>query len=322
MSGIRKLIIPVAGLGTRFLPATKAQPKEMLPLLDKPIIQYIVEEAVRSGITDIILVTGKAKRAIEDHFDRDEELEGYLKVRGKPKAGEQIRKIAEMANFIYVRQKGPYGNGTPVLNARHLIGDEPFAVVWGDDIWHCPGKPHIAQMIEVFERYHDPVISLKTTDDEGTKRYGIVEGPEVQPEVIQINAIIEKPGPERAKTRLAALGGYVFTPDIFEALTDTPLGRDGELWLVDAIANLLKRRPIYGKIIDGEYYDTGNLLGWLKANVEFALRDPKIGPTFQQEFHHQIRHHQQRTKKFHIFSFPWPHACFGKNSALSAASSC
>ena len=297
MSEVRKLIIPVAGLGTRFLPATKSQPKEMLPLLDKPIIQCIVEEAVRAGITDIILVTGKAKRAIEDHFDRDEDLETYLKVRGKPEAGEQIRKIAEMANFIYIRQKGPYGNGTPVLNARHIIGNEPFAVVWGDDIWHCPGQPHIAQLVEVYERYHDPVLSLKMTDDAGTKRYGIIEGPEVQPNVYQINAITEKPGPEKAKTHIASHGGYVFTPDIFEALSETALGRDGELWLVDAIANLLKRRPIYGKIIDGDYYDTGNILGWLKANMEFALRDHKVGPAFHDHLEQLLKHPSKTEKK-------------------------
>lgn len=288
MNSVRKLIIPVAGLGTRFLPATKAQPKEMLPLLDKPIIQHIVEEAVRSGITDIILVTGKTKRAIEDHFDRDEELESYLKMRGKPEASERIRKIAEMANFIYIRQKGPYGNGTPVLNARHIIGDEPFAVVWGDDIWHCPKLPHVAQLIAVYEHYHDPVITLKLTDDEGTKHYGIVEGPEVQPDVYQLQQIMEKPGPDKTRSRIASHGGYVFTPDIFDALAETALGRDGELWLVDAVANLLQRRSIYGKVIDGEYYDTGNKLGWLKANVEFALRDAAIGPRFQDHLKRRI----------------------------------
>ena len=282
MASVRKLIIPVAGLGTRFLPATKAQPKEMLPLLDKPIIQVIVEEAVKSGITDIILVTGKTKRAIEDHFDRDEELETYLKRRGNAEAGERIRRIAEMANFIYLRQKGPYGNGTPVLNARHIIGDEPFAVVWGDDIWQCPNMPHVAQLTAVYERYHDPVITLMPTDDEGTRRYGIIEGPEVQPGVYQVNAITEKPGPKRAKSRIASIGGYVFTPDIFEALAETPLGHGGELWLVDAIANLLKRRQIYGKIIEGKYYDMGSKLGLISANVEMALRDPELEPTFRE----------------------------------------
>ncbi|TSC76490.1 MAG: UTP-glucose-1-phosphate uridylyltransferase [Parcubacteria group bacterium Gr01-1014_31] len=288
MPSVRKLVIPVAGLGTRFLPATKAQPKEMLPLLDKPIIQYIVEEAVRSGITDIILVTGKTKRAIEDHFDRDEELVNYLKTHNKAEASENIRKISEMANFIFVRQKGPYGNGTPVLNARHIIGDEPFAVVWGDDIWRCPTDPHVAQLVSVYERYHDPVITLKETDDEGARRYGIVEGPEVQPGVYQLNQIMEKPGPDKTRSRLASHGGYVFTPDIFDALAETALGRDGELWLVDAIANLLKRRTIYGKVIEGEFYDTGNKIGWLKANVEFALRDAHVGPAFEAHLKRRI----------------------------------
>ena len=194
-----------------------------------------------------------------------------MKKQGKEELAEDVKKIADMANFIFIRQKGPYGNGTPVLNARHIIGNEPFAVVWGDDIWHCPGQPHIAQLVEVYERYHDPVLSLKMTDDAGTKRYGIIEGPEVQPNVYQINAITEKPGPEKAKTHIASHGGYVFTPDIFEALSETALGRDGELWLVDAIANLLKRRPIYGKIIDGDYYDTGNINWKFWYNIWFEI---------------------------------------------------
>jgi len=282
MSKIRKLIIPVAGLGTRFLPATKAQPKEMLTIVDKPIIQYIVEEAVRAGITDIILVTGKAKRAIEDHFDRDTELENWLCHSNKEKACEKIKQVAKLANFIYIRQKGPYGNGTPVLNAKHLIGKEPFAVVWGDDAWVCPKQPHIKQLMEVYEKYTDPVITLRQTDDEGTTRYGIIEGVEVESGVYQVKSIAEKPGPEKAKTRIASLGGYILTPDIFKALEETPLGKDNELWLVDAIARILKDHPIYGKIIDGTVYDTGSKLGWLKANVEFGLKDKDIGKDFKQ----------------------------------------
>jgi UTP--glucose-1-phosphate uridylyltransferase len=276
MAKIRKVVIPVAGLGTRFLPATKAQPKEMLPVVDKPIIQYIVEEAVEAGITDVILVTGTTKRAIEDHFDRSEYLETHCLKSGKTKACKQIKKVAELANFIYIRQKGPYGNGTPVLNAREVVGNEPFAVVWGDDIWVCPKKPRLKQLIETFTKYGDTVITAKMTDTEGTKKYGIIEGVEVEKSVYQVKSIVEKPGPKKAKTRLASHGGYILTPEIFADLEKTPLGKNNELWLVDAIARLLKKRPIYAKVIEGELYDVGSKLNWLKANVEFGLKDQEI----------------------------------------------
>lgn len=275
MKKIRKVVIPVAGLGTRFLPATKAQPKEMLPIVDKPIIQYIVEEVVRAGITDIILVTGTSKRAIEDHFDRNEELERHCLASGKKNACKQIKEVAEMANFIYIRQKGPYGNGTPVLNAKEIIGDEPFAVVWGDDIWQCK-VPHIKQLIEVYEKYGDPVITAQATDSEGTNKYGIIEGVKVEKDVYQVNSIVEKPGPKKTKSRLATFGGYIFTPDIFDMLEKTTVGKGNELWLVDAIAKLQKKRPIYAKVIDGTYYDLGSKLNWLKANIEFGLQDKEV----------------------------------------------
>ncbi|OGY55042.1 MAG: UTP--glucose-1-phosphate uridylyltransferase [Candidatus Buchananbacteria bacterium RIFCSPLOWO2_01_FULL_46_12] len=276
---IRKVVIPVAGLGTRFLPVTKAQPKEMLPIVDKPIIQYIVEEAVRAGMTEVILVTGSTKRAIEDHFDRNEYLEKFCLETGKKQHYQVIKKVAELANFIYIRQKGPYGNGTPILNAQGVIGDEPFAVVWGDDMWLAK-TPHIKQLMAVYEKYGDPVISAQLTDDEGTKKYGIIEGVEIEKGLYQVKKIIEKPGPQKTKSRIATFGGYIFTPDIFTELKKTPLGKDKELWLVDAIARLQKKRPIYAKIIEGQYYDPGSKLGWLKANVEFALKDK----TVQQEF--------------------------------------
>jgi len=275
MSKIRKVVIPVAGLGTRFLPATKAQPKEMLPILDKPVIQYIVEEAVRAGITDVILVTGQTKRAIEDHFDRNEALEKFCLSAGKTKHYEIIKKVAEMANFIYIRQKGPYGNGTPILNAKQVIGDEPFAVVWGDETFVAK-IPHIKQLIEVYEKYGDPVLSVQPTDAAGTKRYGIIEGVKVSNDVYEVKKIIEKPGPEKTKSRMAAYGGYIFTPDIFAELEKTALGKDNELWLVDAIAKLMKKRPVYAKVIEGDYFDTGSKLTWLKANIEFGLRDQEI----------------------------------------------
>lgn len=281
MQKIRKVVIPVAGHGTRFLPVTKAQPKEMLPVVDKPIIQYIVEEAVRAGITDIILVTGATKRAIEDHFDRNELLEKKLLSSGKTKKHKEIKKLAELANFIYIRQKGPYGNGSPVLDAQNVIGDEPFAVVWGDDIWDCPREPHIKQLIDVYEKYGDPVITAGMTNAEGTTKHGIIEGTKVEPTVYQVDSIVEKPGPAKAKSRIATYGGYILTPDIFKELKKLKPGKDGEIWLVDAITALSKKRPVYAKLIDGTYHDTGSKLTWLKTNVEYGLKDPEIKTEFK-----------------------------------------
>ncbi len=281
MSSIRKLVIPVAGLGTRFLPATKASPKEMLPVVDKPIIQYVVEDAVKSGITDIIMVTGPSKRAVEDHFSPHYELVSLLKKQGKNEVAEEVKKIADMANFIFIRQKGPYGNGTPVLCAKDIIGNEPFAVMWGDEFFYTPKKPQLKQLIDVYEKYGDPVCTTYKVDDEGTSRYGIIDGIEVEPHVYQVKDMVEKPGPKKAPSRLATLGGYVLTPDIFDALENTKIGKGGELWLVDAVFKVLKKRPLYARLIEGTYYDTGSKLGYLQANVDFALRDKKLGPEFK-----------------------------------------
>ncbi|MFH1838300.1 MAG: UTP--glucose-1-phosphate uridylyltransferase [Candidatus Kuenenbacteria bacterium] len=275
MQKIRKIIIPVAGLGTRFLPFTKAQPKEMLPIIDKPVVQFIVEEAIASGIEDIILVTNQNKRAIEDHFDSSIELERFLKEAGKLEQLDEIRRISKLANFIYIRQKGPRGNGTPILNAKHLVKNEPFVVVWGDDIYIGEKKPRIKEMIEVFEKYTDPVLGLKKTDDEGTKKYGIINGKKIEKNVYQIKKIVEKPGPKKAPSRLACVAGYILTPDIFDFLENIPL-RNNELWLVDAIDKLIKKRPLYGCLIDAKYYDTGSKINWLKANIEFGLKHPEI----------------------------------------------
>lgn len=281
MSSIRKLVIPVAGLGTRFLPATKAQPKEMLPVVDKPIIQYVVEDAVKSGITDIILVTGPSKRAVEDHFSPNYELINLLKKQGKEDMAEAIKKIADMANFIFVRQKGPYGNGTPVLCTKNIVGNEPFAVMWGDEFFYTPRKPQLQQLIEVYEKYGDPVLTTYKVSDEDTKKYGIIDALKVEEDVFQVKKIVEKPGPEKAPSRLASLGGFIFTPDIFEALEKTKIGKGGELWLADANEKVLKKRPIYARLIEGTYYDTGSKLGYLKANVDFALRDKNLSQDFR-----------------------------------------
>lgn len=279
-TSVKKIIIPAAGLGTRFLPMTKAMPKEMLPVVDKPIIQYVVEEAVASGIEDVIIVTGQNKRAIEDHFDASADLVEYLKRNGKEEQAVEVERISGMANFIYVRQKGAYGNGTPVLCAKHLIGEEPFAVAWGDE-FHDPEKPRLRQLLEVFSKYGDPVLTGYEVDDEGTKKYGIIDGIEVEPNVLQVHTIVEKPGPDAAPSRLATLGAFVFTPEIFEELERARPGKGNEIWLVDAILALSKRRPIYAKRIDARYYDTGSKFGWLQANIELGVRHPQFGSAFR-----------------------------------------
>ncbi|TSA44789.1 UTP--glucose-1-phosphate uridylyltransferase [bacterium] len=271
MEKITKAIVPVAGLGTRFLPVTKALPKEMLPIVDKPVVQYVVEELVRGGITDIIFVTGQGKRAIEDHFDFNPILETWLEKSGKTRELEEIRKIASLANFVYIRQKGPYGNGTPVLNARHLIGkDEPFVLAWGDEFFQNPENSPIGQILDVYEKYQNPVLCVHDTDDEGTKRFGIVEGEEVETSIFKISKFVEKPGPSATKSRLAHLWSYVLTPDIFTELERTPI-RNNELWLADAVANLGKKRQLYAKKVDGKYFDVGTKSSWLKTNLAFGL---------------------------------------------------
>lgn len=273
---VRKIVIPVAGFGTRFLPATKAMPKEMLPIIDKPIIQYVVEEAVASGIQDIILVTSGTKRAVEDHFDDNETLERWLERTGKHDVLKMIKEIGKMANFIYVRQKGPYGNAIPVLNSAHLIGDEPFAVVFGDDIY--TGKiPRIRQMIDVYDKYQDPVLGVVKVEKEDTKKYGMIEpGARVEKFVYQLKSVVEKPGPEKAPSLLAANAGYILTPDIFDAIRKLKPKKGGEYVTLDAIFTLMKKRPVYACEIQGEYHDTGSKIGWLKANLTMALERPDI----------------------------------------------
>lgn len=277
---ITKAVVPVAGFGTRFLPITKALPKEMLPVVDKPVVQYIVEELTASGITDIIFVTGQNKRAIEDHFDYHPELEAWLEKNGKAKELAEIRKIAEMANFIYVRQKGPYGNGTPVLNCRHLVGDEPFVVVWADDIFVGP-KPRVAEMLETFEKYQAPILTAVQTDDLGTKKYGIIEGQEIEPRVYRVDQIVEKPGPAATASRVAVGGGYVLTPDIFPVLAETPI-RNGELWLSDAITAFGKTTTIYAKQVTAKYYDIGSKMGWYEANLAIGLANEETKDGLQE----------------------------------------
>lgn len=278
---IRKAVIPAAGYGTRFLPMTKASPKEMLPVVDKPIIQYVVEEAIASGIEDIIIVTGYNKRAIEDHFDHSTELENYLEKVGKTEQLEEIRKIARMANFIYIRQKGPYGNGTPVMNCEPIIGKEPFAVLWGDEFIYAE-PPRLKQMINAFDKYRDIMLSgYKAENESFYSKYGIAKTKKVEDKIYEIEDIIEKPGPENPPSDLAIIGAYILTPDIFDAFKTLKPGKGGELWLVDAINALRGKHKIYAREIEnGKYYDTGNKLEYLKANVEFALRRDDLKDEF------------------------------------------
>lgn len=284
MKKIRKVVIPAAGFGTRFLPQTKAMPKEMLPVVDKPVIQYVVEEIVNSGVRDIIIVTGWNKRSIEDHFDfPNAELVRNLKEGGKDKMIEEVNRIAEMANFIYIRQKGPYGNGTPVLCAEPAIEDEPFAVVWGDEFIYS-NPPRLKQMIDVYNKYGGVVISgVRIENKEDLKRYGIAEIKPVTDNVFEIKRIVEKPDPDKAPSNLATHGAYILPPEIFKALKELKPGKGGEIWLTDAI-NVLRDQgvPIYAcEIQNGKYYDTGNKMEYLKTVIEFALQHPDINGEFR-----------------------------------------
>ncbi|MFA7309846.1 MAG: UTP--glucose-1-phosphate uridylyltransferase GalU [Candidatus Paceibacterota bacterium] len=279
---IRKAVIPAAGFGTRFLPATKAMPKEMLPIVDKPIIQYVVEEAVASGIEEIIIVTGWNKRSIEDHFDYPYELEKRLLEAGKEKQAAEVRAIANLANFVYIRQKGPYGNGTPILNARSVVGDEPFAILWGDEFIHSD-PPRLKQMINVWERLGVPNISAVRVPESAVGKYGIANVSDVEPGIFKINSIVEKPKQGEAPSNLATHGAYIMPPRLFEILAETPVGKDGELWLVDAISALAKERDVHAiEIQNGKYYDTGNKLEYLKTVVEFGLKHPDLNGDFRE----------------------------------------
>ncbi len=273
-------MFPAAGLGTRFLPATKAQPKEMLPLVDKPIIQYGVEEAVESGVDNIILVTGRGKNAIEDHFDVSVELETFLEARGKKELLAEIRKISNLINFSYVRQGEPLGLGHAVLVTRPLVGDEPFAVILGDDVIDAT-PPALRQMIDVFEEVNGPVLAIERVPREDVSSYGIIAGEEIRPGVYRIHDLVEKPPRDEAPSDLAIIGRYILTPDIFPALAATVSDRTGEIQLTNGLRQLLKSRPIYGCQINGVRHDTGNKLGFLKAVVYFALRRRDLGSAFR-----------------------------------------
>ncbi|QQR93502.1 UTP--glucose-1-phosphate uridylyltransferase [bacterium] len=285
MNKIRKAVIPAAGLGTRFLPQTKASPKEMMPVIDKPIIQYVVEEIVSSGIEDIVIVTGANKRAIEDHFDApSQELVNLLISSHKFDHLDNVTRIAELANFIYIRQKGKYGNGTPVLNAEHVIGNEPFAVLWGDEFIYSK-PPRLAQMINVYEKYGGIIISgVEILEKENLRKYGIAEVRNLESNIYEILNIIEKPDPNLAPSNIATHGAYILPPEIFEALRDIAPGKGDEVWLVDAI-NLLHKKgvPLYTVVIEnGKYFDTGDKFEYLKTITEFGLNNPEFGDMYRE----------------------------------------
>ena len=280
---IRKAVFPAAGLGTRFLPATKAQPKEMLPLVDKPIIQYVIEEAVASGLTSIIIVTGKGKNAIEDHFDVSYELERNLAQRGQTDILEQVRAISSMINVSYVRQGEQLGLGHAVLQARDLVGNEPFAVMLGDDIIDS-AVPCMRQMLNVYESYGGPVVAVQQVPRSEISAYGVIDGLAEgdSGRLFRIRDMVEKPKAEDAPSDLAIIGRYILTPEIFDDLENTPRGAGGEIQLTDGLRRLKQRRTLYGYRFEGVRHDAGNKLGFLKATVEFALKRDDLGGPFRE----------------------------------------
>ncbi len=281
MPKIRVAVFPAAGLGTRFLPATKAQPKEMLPLVDRPLIQYVVEEARDAGISRIVIVTGRGKNAIEDHFDTSYELERTLEEKGKNLLLGEVREVAELIPVSYVRQKQALGLGHAVLQARDLVGDQPFAVMLGDDIVDAE-EPCIGQMIRLYERRGNPVIALQEVPRSETRQYGIVAGEKIEDRVVRVTDMVEKPSPENAPSNLAIIGRYLLPPEIFGILGETKPEVGGEIQLTSALKTLLSRRPVDGYLFEGKRYDAGDKLGFLKATVEFALKRPDLGAPFRE----------------------------------------
>jgi UTP--glucose-1-phosphate uridylyltransferase len=275
MNRIKKAIIPAAGYGTRFLPVTKAVPKELLPIVDKPMIQYIVEEARASGIEVVILIVNHGKEAIEDHFDINYELEDTLRKKGSNGLLGLIEGLSNMIKIVSIRQKKPLGLGHAVLQAKHLIGDEPFAVILGDDIIDAQ-KPCLLQMLEVYERYRKPVIAVQQVNKEDIPRYGIIDGRKVEDKVYTINDVVEKPSIDKAPSDLAIIGRYILTPEIFDILEKVPVGAGGELQLTDGLKELLKQNGMIGYKFDGNRYDGGDKLGFLFANIAYAMKRAEI----------------------------------------------
>ncbi|MCR1900089.1 UTP--glucose-1-phosphate uridylyltransferase GalU [Irregularibacter muris] len=276
---VRKAIIPAAGLGTRFLPATKAQPKEMLPIVDKPTIQYIIEEAIASGIEEILIITGRNKRSIEDHFDKNIELEMSLKEKGKADLLELVEDISNMVDIHYIRQKEAKGLGHAILQAKSFVGNEPFAVLLGDDIVDAQ-KPCLKQLIDIYDEYKTPVLGVQEVADQDVSKYGIVNGKHIEDSVYKVKGLVEKPSLEEAPSNVAILGRYIITPRIFEILEHTKPGAGGEIQLTDALKELAREEAMYAYIFSGKRYDVGDKLGFLSATIEFALKRDDLRDDF------------------------------------------
>ena len=277
---IRKAIIPAAGLGTRFLPATKAQPKEMLPIVDKPTLQYIIEECVASGIEEILIITGRNKKSIEDHFDRSVELEMELEKSGKEEMLKMVREISDMVNIHFIRQKEPRGLGHAILCAKTFVGNEPFAVILGDDVVYNDNKPCLKQLIDCYEEYKTSVLGVQTVEPQDVNKYGIVGGLHIEDRVYKVKNLIEKPAVEEAPSNVAILGRYIITPKIFEILENTKPGKGNEIQLTDALLELIKHEAMYAYDFEGRRYDVGDKLGFLQATVEYALRKEELRDGF------------------------------------------
>ena len=279
---IRKAIIPAAGLGTRFLPATKAQPKEMLPIVDKPTIQYIIEEAVASGIEEILIITGRSKKCIEDHFDKSVELELELEKSGKEQMLKMVREISDMVDIHFIRQKEPRGLGHAISCAKTFVGNEPFAVLLGDDIVYNEGKPCLKQLIDCYDEYKTSVLGVQTVEAKDVNKYGIVNGIHIEDRVYKVKGLVEKPPVEEAPSNVAILGRYIITPQIFKILEETKPGKGGEIQLTDALLKLIDEEAMYAYDFEGTRYDVGDKLGFLKATVEYALRREDLRDGFIQ----------------------------------------
>lgn len=277
---VRKAIIPAAGLGTRFLPATKAQPKEMLPIVDKPTIQYIIEEAVASGIEEILIITGRNKKCIEDHFDKSVELEVELEKSGKSELLELVRDITDLVDIHYIRQKEPKGLGHAIHCAKAFVGNEPFAVLLGDDVVYNDGKPCLKQLMDCYSEYNTTILGVQEVAHENVNKYGIVNGIHIEDRVYKVKDLVEKPSVEEAPSNVAILGRYIITPAIFDILESTTPGKGGEIQLTDALKTLIKQEAMYAYNFEGNRYDVGDKLGFLQATVEYALRRDDLRETF------------------------------------------
>ena len=278
---VKKAVIPAAGLGTRFLPATKAQPKEMLPIVDKPTLQYIIEEAVASGVEEILIITGRNKKSIEDHFDKSVELELELENKGKTDLLEIVRGISNMVNIHYIRQKEPKGLGDAIYCARYFIGDEPFAVMLGDDmVDNGQGPPCLKQLIDAYEDHNASILGVQEVDKENTDKYGIIDGQKLSDNIYKVKALVEKPDPDQAPSNVAILGRYIITPQIFDILGQIPPGKNGEIQLTDALEILKDKEDMYAYVFEGRRYDLGDKLGFLQATVDAALKKPELRDEF------------------------------------------